>query len=159
LDLLATCRCKLHLFRLLLLVFGSCRHVESIYLDGGIFAPRVRVLYFGGDGALFPGHQRDVVVAIDRGKDAIATLCPHRPYLQHQRQRRFNAADLLDAPPSGLLSSGEFLYPMQAATAPCSMMLLVFRGNGRNDILKTLRIEKESLNRSFVRKAPESLDA
>jgi hypothetical protein len=35
------------------------------------------------------------------------------------------------------------------------MILLVFGGDGRNGLLKTLGIEEESLNRAVVGRAPE----
>jgi hypothetical protein len=43
----------------------------------------------------------------------------------------FAVRDLLDAPPSGLLSSAEFLYVVQEATVRGSAIPLVFAGNSR----------------------------
>jgi hypothetical protein len=61
----------------------SCE-VEAFDHDSRTFA--AVSAQFGLAGSFFSGHQRDVIVAVEGGQDAIAALFPYRFHPHHQRR-------------------------------------------------------------------------
>src|SRR6201995_594000 len=59
--------------------------IESGNHDPGAFSASVCVSHFCLDGALFPGHQRNIVIAIDRRENPIASFFADSLHAHHER--------------------------------------------------------------------------